>query len=168
MISLLYASRQHSLKCIHGNHGRKQQLRHHRRCNRRSRSWDKWQMAGSPEAHRRPGIIQSLYLLVFQRSHSRFNSRYVYCHSVVIFPLKFPLGNKKLWREWNTAIGRLHTVARGSIALNKFALRDRTTIRYPAILFTIKKRSSLQIKLPTGLRFFSQPPALCLVVFLVE
>lgn len=117
-------------------------------------------MARSPEAHRRRGIIQSLYLLVFQRSHSRFNSRYVYCHSVVIFPLKFSLGNKKLWRsrEWNSAIGRLYIVARGSIALNKFALRDRTTIRYPAILFTIKKRSSLQIKLPAGLRFFSETP----------
>lgn len=93
------ASRENSLKleCIRRNHERKQQLRRRRR-NRCSRSWDKWQMARSLEAHRRRDIIQSLYLLVFQRSHSRFNSRYVYCHSVVIFPLKFSLDNKKLRR----------------------------------------------------------------------
>lgn len=94
---LLWQSREYSLKleCIRGNHERKQRLRRHRR-DRCSRSWDKWQMARSLEAHRRRDIIQSLYLLVFQRSHSRFNSRYVYCHSVVIFSLKFSLDNKKL------------------------------------------------------------------------
>ena len=125
------ASRQNSLKleCICRNHERKQQLR--RRCrNRCSRSWDKWQVARSLEAHRRRDIIQSLYLLVFQRSHSRFNSRYVYCHSVVIFPLKFSLDNKKLRRanEAPSVVGKLHTAARGSIALNKFVLRDRAAI----------------------------------------
>lgn len=125
------ASRQNSLKleCICRNHERKQQLRRRRR-NRCSRSWDKWQMARSLEAHRRRDIIQSLYLLVFQRSHSRFNSRYVYCHSVVIFPLKFSLDNKKLRRanEAPFVVGKLHTAARGSIALNKFVLRDRAAI----------------------------------------
>ena len=108
------ASRQNSLKleCICRNHERKQQLRRRRR-NRCSRSWDKWQVARSLEAHRRRDIIQSLYLLVFQRSHSRFNLRYVYCHSVVIFPLKFSLDNKKLRRaneapsvRWKTSYCR--------------------------------------------------------------
>lgn len=104
------ASRENSLKlkCTHRNHERKQQLRRRRR-NRCSRSWDKWQMVRSLEAHRRRDIIQSLYLLVFQRSHSRFNSRYVYCHSVVIFPLKFSLDNKKLRRanEPPSVVGKL-------------------------------------------------------------
>jgi len=75
----------------------------------------------SLEAHRRRDIIQSLYLLVFQRSHSRFNSRYVYCHSVVIFPLKFSLDNKKL-RRTELRPPLENTVARRSIALNKFVL----------------------------------------------
>lgn len=101
------ASRENSLKleCTRRNHERKQQLRRRRR--NRSQSWDKWQMVRSLEAHRRWDIIQSLYLLVFQRSHSRFNSRYVYCHSVVIFPLKFSLDNKKRANETLSVVGKL-------------------------------------------------------------
>lgn len=137
------------MECIRRNHERKQQLRRRRR-NRCSRSWDKWQMARSLEAHRRRDIIQSLYLLVFQRSHSRFNSRYVYCHSVVIFPLKFSLDNKKLCgartgapvRRWKTSYRRARINR-----LNKFVLRDRAAIHLAlTILFAIKKRSILYIQ----------------------
>lgn len=48
------ATRGNSLKleCTRRNHERKQQLRRRRR-NRCSRSWDKWQMVRSLEAHRR-------------------------------------------------------------------------------------------------------------------
>lgn len=107
-------------------------------------------MARSLVAHRRRDIIQSLYLLVFQRSHSRFNLRCVYCHSVVIFPLKFSSDNKKLRANGTPSLSlsfhpgwlvdsfvsvvvhpsrKIHAAAcGGSIALNKFILRDRAPI----------------------------------------
>lgn len=60
---------EHSLKLkgIRGNHGRKQQLRHRRRCNRRLRCWDKWQMArgASPPGYYPITILISLSAISF-------------------------------------------------------------------------------------------------------